>query len=322
MYNDAIKLGGDIVRLGFACKVLGADIPSHDTRRWQSKPHLSVSIGYLHRMFDYLRQNHIDMYRISSDVAPYFTDPQRPEFGTQLMDCASELEELGQKALQLDLRLSTHPGQYVVLNSVDERVYQAAVRDLEYHAELLDRMAQPASAKMVVHVGGVYGDSSSSMDRWMRRYEILPANVRARLVIENDDKSYSIDNVLHISAKTGVPVVFDALHHAVLNPTGVSESEALAASLRTWPAGQTPKVHYSDERSEPRTVRRGGRITQAPPLRGQHAEYVSAPPFAEFLRRNRSSQDFDVMIEAKAKDLALLQLRDDLRHMGVHLSAA
>ena len=168
------------MRLGFACKVLGADIPSHDARKWQSAPHLRVSLGYLDRMFDYLNDNDVRMYRMSSDVAPYYTDPSRPQFARQLEECREELGALGEKGRAYDIRLSTHPGQYVVLNSPQESVYQAALRDLEYHCDMLDMMGMPDSAKMVLHVGGVYGEREAAMARFVERYLRLPDRIRAR----------------------------------------------------------------------------------------------------------------------------------------------
>ncbi|GAC1626025.1 MAG: UV DNA damage repair endonuclease UvsE [Chloroflexota bacterium] len=310
------------MRLGFACKVLGADIPSHDARKWQSSPHLRVSLGYLDRMFEYLHDHHVRMYRMSSDVAPYYTDPSRPQFAHQLQECEQELKSLGTKARAYDIRLSTHPGQYVVLNSPHESVYQAAVRDLEYHATLLDMMEMPDTAKMILHIGGVYGEREQAIQRFILRYCQLSDRIRARMVLENDDKSYPIHDVLHVHSATGAPVVFDVLHHRVLNPQSVAEGEALGAALATWPAGQTPKIHYSDERTEPRLVKRGGQLVEVAPARGQHADFIDAEPFASFIGRYGGNVDFDVMLEAKSKDLALFRLRDELAKMGALPSAA
>src|SRR4051794_40529019 len=108
-------------RLGFPVKILGAPgIKSHDSRRWQSKPHLSVSLEYLHHVLTYLSENEIHMYRMSSDLAPYVTHPDLPEFHGMIKDSARALREFGARAKQEDVRLSFHPSQYIVLNSPDE----------------------------------------------------------------------------------------------------------------------------------------------------------------------------------------------------------
>jgi len=124
------------LRFGFAVKVLGQPgLKSNDTRRWQSEPHLRVSLTYLHAIFDYLQQHQITMYRMSSDVAPYVTHPDMPQFHHQLAECAAELAELGARARAQGLRLSFHPSQFVVLNSPDPSLVQKSVADLVAQAE-------------------------------------------------------------------------------------------------------------------------------------------------------------------------------------------
>src|SRR5947209_16434735 len=138
--SEDVGLNG---RLGFAVKVLGdGGLPSHDTRRWQSEPHLRVSIERLHAVLGYLDRNDIRMYRIASSFVPYATHPDLPQFHQQLTECADELGQLGARAKELDIRLSFHPGQYTVLNSERPEVVEAALRDLELHARVLDVMDQ------------------------------------------------------------------------------------------------------------------------------------------------------------------------------------
>ncbi len=97
-------------RLGFAVKVLGQpDLKSNDSRRWANNPHLKTSLGYLEAIFDYLASHDIHMYRMSSDIAPYATHPDMPQFHGMVRESAGELRALGAKARQLDIRLSFHP---------------------------------------------------------------------------------------------------------------------------------------------------------------------------------------------------------------------
>ena len=108
------------MRLGFVVKPLARpELKSHDSRRWQNHPHLSVSLAYLRDVFTYLDAAHIGMYRMSSDLAPYATHPDMPQFHRQVEACAAELAEVGALAARLRLRLSFHPSQHVVLNSPD-----------------------------------------------------------------------------------------------------------------------------------------------------------------------------------------------------------
>jgi UV DNA damage endonuclease len=304
--------------LGFAVKVVGEPgLPSHDTRRWQSKPHLSVSLGRLRRILDYLARVHIGMYRLSSALIPYGTHPDLPEFHGQLEDCAAQLSELGSYANELGVRLSSHPGQYVVLNSASERVSEAAARDLELQARLFDAMGLGPDAVVVLHVGSGEGGHEAGKIRFLRTIERLSERARARLVIENDDRVFALTHVLEISGRTGLRVVWDVLHHHCNDPDGVPDREALELALGTWPPEQTPKIHYSSPKTaiEERATKRG-RSLVLPQLRA-HADMVDPIAFEWFLRGPGRGLGFDIMLEAKAKDAALLSLRDQLSARGI-----
>ena len=317
--NGEPKLYPTDRRIGFACTVLGIDVRAHDTRRWQNGPHLCVSLENVTRILHYAHGLGIRMYRLSTNIAPYYTDLTRPQFSRQLDESKEQLAELGALARHLDIRLSMHPGQYTVLNSPNEATYEAAVRELQYAADVLDLMGQPADNKVIVHVGGAYDDKEAAMQRWVDRYPLLPDSVRARLVIENDDTIYNVAEALYISRETGLPVVFDNLHHEV-NPSPapqgegiLSELDALELCLKTWPAGQTPKIHYSEQRTEPVQVRvKGKGVRTQAPSRGAHADYIDPAKFATFLQSADSLQ-FDVMFEAKAKELAAVRVLDYLK---------
>jgi len=302
------------VRLGFAVKVLGGGgLPSHDTRRWQSGPHLRVSIERLDAIVDYLGEAGIDMYRMTASLAPYATHPDMPQFRGQVEECAEDLALLGKRARSAGLRLSTHPGQYVVLNSEDERVRSGAIADLELQAQLLDAMGCGPEAVVVLHVGGAAGGLEAGTDRFMQGFERLSESARRRLVIENDDRTYALAHVLDLHRRTGAPVVWDILHHHCNDPDGVPDREALELALGTWPRGVTPKIHYSSPKT---AVEVKGKKVVLPQLRA-HADMIDPIGFEHFLRETAAGLDFDVMLEAKAKDLALLRLRDQLRARGV-----
>jgi UV DNA damage endonuclease len=291
---------------------MGITVPAHDARRPQNHPHLRVSLQYVAQILQYAAAHGIHMYRLSSNIAPYYTDLTRPEFGHQLDEAGAELAAVGALARQLDIRLSMHPGQYTVLNSPDECIAAAARRELQYATDVLDWMGQPDDNKVILHIGGVYGDKPAALARWIAQYATLPERVRARLVIENDDRLYRMGDVLEVHAATGAPVVFDNLHHT-LNPTaGLPERAALAAALATWPAGQTPKTHYSDRRTEPIEVKRKGMVKLTKPSYGAHADYVDPARFAAYRQAAQGLPDFDVMFEAKAKDLAVRRVMDYL----------
>jgi len=308
-------------RLGFAVKVLGdGGLPSHDTRRWQSEPHLRVSLERLDAIFDYLEKIDVRMYRMTSDLVPYGTHPDLPQFHHQVEECAEELAALGERAVAADLRLSSHPGQYVVLNSEKPEVRAAAIRELDLQAAVLDAMGLGPEAVVVLHVGGAAGGKEAATDRFLLGFEALSERAKARLVIENDDISFGLGDVLALSSRTGLRIVWDTLHHRCNDPDRIPPEEALPLALATWPAGTVPKIHYSSPRTavEERRKKVGRRVERQivlPPLRA-HADLIDPIGFEAFLRGPAAGREFDVMLEAKAKDLALLRLREQLGDRG------
>jgi UV DNA damage endonuclease len=317
-------------RLGFAVKVLGeGGLPSSDTRRHQSGPHLRRSLELLDAVLDYLDRHDLRMYRLAGSVIPYGTHPDLPEldYRRQIGACEAELEALGAKAAAYGVRLSTHPGQYTVLNAPDEDLARKAALDLEQDALLLDALGAGPEAVVVVHVGGGYGEPAAALDRFAARFERLSERARRRVVVENDERRFSLGDVLELHRRCGVTAVWD-IHHDRLNPTPGLErpADALAAALATWPAGVRPKAHLSSPRTELRVVRRvrsGSRRAEerlVPPLLDQHADFATPWDALELLEA--AAGPLDVMVEAKAKDVAVLWLREALRRVAPAVAAA
>ncbi|HWT24468.1 MAG TPA: UV DNA damage repair endonuclease UvsE [Solirubrobacteraceae bacterium] len=310
------------MRLGFAVKVLGeGGLPSHDTRRWQSGPHLRRSLEALHAVIGYCERHGIGMYRMTASLAPYATHPDLPQFHGQVEECRNDLAALGASARAAGVRLSTHPSQYVVLNSGDADVQAAAVRDVKLQAAILDAMELGPEAVCVLHVGGAAGGLDAAMDRFEAGLARVSDRARERLAIENDDRTFGLGHVMALHRRTGLKVVWDILHHHCHDPDGIPDRAALELALSTWPAGVRPKIHYSTPKTamEERRVRVGRRVERSwvlPQLRA-HADTIDPIAFEQFVRETAAGLDFDVMLEAKAKDLALLRLREHLRSRGI-----
>ncbi|MBX9247107.1 UV DNA damage repair endonuclease UvsE [Actinotalea ferrariae] len=317
-------------RLGFAVKVLGAGgLATSDTRRWQSGPHLSRSLELLGPAFDHLERIDVRMFRLSSSTIPYGTHPDLPElhYRRQIDACAEELAALGARARALGLRLSTHPGQYTVINSPDEHLVAKSVADLEQDTALLDALGQGPEAAVVVHVGGLYDDRPSALDRWARAYETLSGSARARLALENDDGPFGVADVLELHRRTGVRIAYDHHHHRTSAASvDLPPAEALRATYATWPDGVRPKVHLSSPRVDleiaekrPAGTRRVERVPVTPRLT-PHADFIAPWDLVDLLRS--APGPLDVMLEAKAKDLAVAHARAALERLFPDLAAA
>jgi UV DNA damage endonuclease len=305
------------VKLGFAVKVIGrSGLRSHDTRRWQSNPSLGESILYLHAIFDYLDQIDVRMYRMASAIAPYASHPGLKAFRDQPQRFAEDLAKLGDRARHLDLRLSTHPGQYTVLNSTTPATVDAALAEIEVHAEILEAMGLGPECVVVLHVGGISGDRQAAKSRFVRGFERLSGRAQQRLAIENDDRSFGLADTLQISRLTGCPVVWDVLHHHCFDPDAIPDDEALRLAVATWPQGVTPKMHFSSPVTslQVRKVKEGRRTIEVPtpPQLRAHADMIDPVAFSWFLDHVKKDVEVDVMLEAKAKEVALITLRRQL----------
>ncbi len=338
------------LRLGFPVKVMGRpDLKSNDTRGWRRNPHLRTSLEYVDAILDYLKKVEIDMYRLSSDLAPYATHPDMPQFHDMVAESDAELAAFGRKARDLDIRLSFHPSQFILLNSPDPDLTRKSIWDLSSQAEMLDRMGLGLEAVLVTHVGGVYGNREESRARWIQGYEQCPEHVRRRLVLENDDIRFGAGDVLWIHERCGVPCVFDYQHFWCLNPEQLDLRPTLERFVRSWPEGVRPKIHFSSPRTELREVKRKvtekdrealkagkslkGQTIKAPvkatsriktvllpPIWTGHADFTNPFEFATFMRM-AEGLDFDVMLEGKTKDISLLKLKTDLLRYAPDVAA-
>jgi UV DNA damage endonuclease len=266
------------------------------------------------------------MYRMSSGLAPYVTHPDMPQFHNQIDECVDELAAIGAIARQDALRLSFHPAAYIVLNSPDRDSAAKAAADLDAQARILDLMGLGPAAVVVTHVGGLYGDKAAAMDRFVERYRRLSEAACRRLVLENDERGYTIADTYAIHRETGIRLVLDQLHHLCNPPAAMSLCQAFDLALSTWPAGQTPKIHFStprtamvvteqkDESGQKRRILRQPRLSQ-------HADLIDPFSFVNLLSTLQTTRNFDVMLECKAKDLALLRLRRHLDQLAPDLVA-
>ncbi len=315
------------MRLGCAVRILGKPgLKPYDTRRWKNQPHLTVSLMYLRDILHYLHRHHIGLYRMAAELAPYVAHPDFPEFHGQIEEAEAELAHVGNLAREYGIRLTFHAPSHVVLSSEDESRVAYARDTLVALARILDAMELGKESIIVVHVGGGYDAHDAALDRFCRQVEALPEFVRVRLALEHDDTTFDVADVLRASQRVGIPIVFDLLHHRLLNRQEIPLHEALHLALDTWPDGVTPKVHLASPSTAMRTVSRRNPITGRryttvhPPLPNQHSDFVH--PFdAVALLEALGDRDADVLVEARGRDLAVARVYQDLLRFAPHLAA-
>jgi UV DNA damage endonuclease len=251
----------------------------------------------------------IKFMRLSSEIFPFAS---HDEYGYKLAPFAADtLVEAGKVIAELGHRVTTHPGQFTQLGSPRKQVIDNAMRDLEYHDEMLSLLKLPEQqnrdAVMILHLGGAYGDKPAAIERFKENYAKLPQSVKNRLVLENDDVIWCVHELLPLCEELNIPFVLDYHHHNIIfDETQIREGtkdimDLYPRILETWnKKGITPKMHYSEP--TPAAITRTTRRKHSPRV-------MTLPPCPDTM---------DLMIEAKDKEQAVFELMRTFKLPGFH----
>lgn len=287
------------MKIGYACKTVGVldtDMKSCILKNASSEKITEITkhnLKVLNNIIDYNIISNIKLFRISSDLVPFGSSEINNVKWWEIF--SDELKCIGSKIKASNMRVSVHPGQYTVINSPTDDIVKRSVMDLIYHNRILDGLGMSSEHKMVLHIGGAYGDKKTAIERFVENYKMLDDSIKSRLVIENDDKIYNIQEVLDIGTKLNIPVIFDNLHNEInkANEENYSEKYWIEQCKSTWKKGDgTQKIHYSQQ-AENKKI-------------GSHSDYISINKFMNFynmLNRN----DIDIMLEVKDKNLSCVK---------------
>jgi UV DNA damage endonuclease len=238
--------------------------------------------------------------RISSDLAPHYSNPKAPKYTLDFIK--KDLREIGRLARLYKQRLTFHPGQFNVLSTEKEQVFINTKNELKMHADILDAMGMDQNSVIIIHGGGIYGDKESAIIRFITNFNRLDENTKRRLVIENCESCYNIEDVLYISNIINVPVIFDTHHYSCYNlnkKNNIKEANYyIPHILETWKKRNIkPKFHISEQRPNSRV--------------GSHSDYVECIP--EYLLEipEKYGINIDIMIEAKMKEKSVFHLYEN-----------
>lgn len=282
-----------MIRIGYACITLGID-RNYRTCRAKNvndeniKNIIEYNLDLLDESIEYNNVNNIKLFRISSDLIP-FGSSNLNKFDWRSY-FYSKFKSIGDKIKKYNMRVSMHPGQYTVLNSIRDEVVLNSINDLIYHCDILDMMGLDCTNKIVLHVGGIYGDKELSIKRFISNYYKLNDNIKCRLVIENDDKSYNICDVLKISNDTGIPVVYDNLHNMINKYDDNDDYHWISKATSTWKEIDGPqKIHYSQQDISKK--------------KGSHSKTIDVNIFKKFIS---NLNNIDIILEVKDKDISVI----------------
>ena len=231
--------------------------------------------------------NNFMFFRISSDIIPFASHPICKFDWKERFK--SDLIKIGQLINDNNIRISMHPDQFVLINSKSQEIVNNSIKELEYHTDLLDLMTQDYSAKVQIHIGGVYGDKEKSKKQFISNYKtLLSANIKKRLVIENDDHLYNLKDCIEIHEYIGIPILFDVFHHLCFD-TNLPLHIALQIANNTWNHSKDGimMIDYSNQELNQR--------------KGKHSHTLDIKQFEKFIL-SVSNLDFDIILEIKDKE--------------------
>lgn len=288
------------MNIGYACLSLAVANTEFKSLRLKNlneknlKYIIKHNLDSLNNIIDYNIRNKIKLFRISSDIIPLASHesmyyPWQEEF-------KEEFRILGKKISENNLRVSMHPGQYTVLNSPNPKVVKKSIEDLRYHTDFLNALNRDSTSKIILHVGGVYKDKEGSIERFIRNYKLLDKDIKARLVIENDDKSYTFEDIVAINKKIAIPLVYDNLHNSINPGSNKSDRENILRASRSWKKEDgRQKIHYSQQDRNKRV--------------GSHSPTIDLKEFDNFYNQVKDL-DIDIMLEVKDKNLSTIKVNN------------
>jgi UV DNA damage endonuclease len=288
------------MKLGYAClnatlgtKMKTCRIKTVELEGMEKIKQLTINnLKEVRKIMQWNIKNKIDFFRISSDIVPFGSHEILTWDWWLDEDVLALTEQIKALKQKNNSRLTAHPGQYTIINSPHEKVVVNAFHELEYHNKLLNLVE---GTEMIIHVGGVYGDKEAAKKRWITNYKGLSDDIKHKLILENDDKSFHLKDVLDIHSETGVPICFDIHHHNCHNSEEIDLEVGLEQVIKTWQGIRTPKMHISSGKNA-KTDR-------------SHHDYILEADFATFMNILKN-KDVDMMFEAKKKELAVLKIRN------------
>ena len=285
------------MKIGYACIPL--TINEKTTRRLTLKKFsenlflhvLEQNIIGLKKILENNEKLNISLFRISSDIVPLGSHSiNKVEWKKHF---EKELNEIGEFIKKCGMRVSMHPGQYTVLNAEKEDIVVNAINDLEYHSNFLDALGVNSSNKIILHIGGGYGDKVAAMNRFIENFKRLSSSVKNRLVIENDGTIFNIEDVMFVSSKISIPVIFDNLHHECNHENDESIKEIMKKVAETWKEKDGHiKVHYSQQNTQKQV--------------GAHSKTIIVKQFLEYYEKVKEFNP-DIMLEVKDKDISVIK---------------
>lgn len=287
-----------MIRLGYAC--INTYLPTCGKTfrlvNYSEERMIETALKNIDALMTILQWNvdqDIRLFRICSGLIPFGSHCVNS--GIWKNELKEKFRKTGNFISKNSIRVSMHPGQYTVINSPNKDYYNRSIKDLEYHCAVLDLMELDNSHKVIIHGGGVYQDKQASTSLLIKRLEKMNCALRERIVLENDERNYSAEDIYRIGEKTGLPIVLDIFHHQCLpSMENLNIEDIIMKFGKTWSGTVRQKIHYSNQASGKH--------------KGAHSQQIDLEEFSRFYKKIRKL-DLDIMLETKDKQESVLRIK-------------
>ena len=229
------------IRLGYACVPVTIDETSSHSLTYTNYKKLGKDANKkldsviksnflsLENILKYNIKNDIIFFRMTSELIPLVSHPDvHYDFLEQYKDY---YKKIGNIIRENNLRVDIHPSAYTVLNSVNENVVTSTINILEFYQKMYKYMK--IDSKIVLHVGSKIGGKKEGIKRFIDNFNKLNVDLKKIIVVENDDKSYNVRNVLSLCEKLNIPMVLD-YHHFKVNKNNEKIEDYIERIFNTW----------------------------------------------------------------------------------------
>lgn len=304
------------VRLGYVAvsKKLGKKVTSSSTVTFSNYNKIALpdkkleklksvaasNLKDLETIIKYNIENDIHFYRITSALIPLVTHPEVGYWGHREF-LKKDFEYVGKLINDSKMRVDTHPDEFNVINSINPKVVENTKINLLRQTEWFEDFKYDLG-KMVIHIGGATNGKKAGLERFIANFNTFPAEVKSKIIIENDDKTYTAQETLNLCNELNLPMVLD-VHHHNCNNNGENIYELIPKIFLTWRNEKLPpKLHFSSPRN--------GKNDR------KHSDFIDPKAFVTFLENIKPfNTDIDIMLECKEKDLALFKLTTDIKEL-------
>ncbi|MBN2883358.1 MAG: UV DNA damage repair endonuclease UvsE [Clostridia bacterium] len=294
------------MRIGYACLALAVPDTGFKSCIMKNatdeklRELIEHNLKSLENLVDYNIRNNVMLFRISSDIVPFGSSPVNKLEWWNIFE--EDFNRIKCKIQKSGMRISMHPGQYTVLNSPDDGIVDRAVEDLVYHSRFMNCLGANTENKIILHLGGVYGEPAKAKERFAENYRKLPDDIKGKLVLENDDRSYTICDILETATGLDIPVVYDNLHNRVKGCRSNEDLQWISECRGTWRKKDgRQKIHYSQQNPDKQ--------------QGAHTNTIGIDEFMEF-HRSLGNIELDIMLEVKDKNISAVKCINSISDSG------